>query len=104
MDKEITFLFDKDPDYKVIAANGAWGGVTPRGEIKFDLFFENVDTPDELTYMTTPDGLGPEISRQPAGSTIVREVLMGVVMTPENAENLGRWLIEKAGMARKKKS
>ncbi|WP_028973132.1 hypothetical protein [Spirochaeta cellobiosiphila] len=103
MDKEITFEFVKDPDYKMIAINGAWGGVTPRGEIKFDLFFEHVDFPEEVSYMTTPDGLGPEVSRDPVKSSIIREVMMGIVMTPENAANLGHWLIEKSNQATPKK-
>ena len=102
MEKEITFQFEKDPEYHVITANGAWGGLTPRGELKFDLFFEHIDLPDEITYMATPDGLGPETSRTPNPAPITREALIGVVMTPENAENLGRWLIEKVSVLKKK--
>lgn len=101
MEKEITFQFEKDPEYRIITANGAWGGITPRGELKFDLFFEHVDLPEEITYMATPDGLGPEISRTPNPAPITREALIGVVMTPENAENLGRWLLEKTSVLRK---
>lgn len=102
MDKEITFRFEKDPEYRVVTANGAWGGITPRGDMKFDLFFEHIDLPEEINYMATPDGLGPETSRNPTPAPITREVLIGVVMTPENAENLGRWLLEKVGQYKKK--
>jgi hypothetical protein len=35
---------------------------------------------------------------------ITREALLAVVMTTENAENLGRWLLEKVGQQRKKEA
>ncbi len=104
MDREIIFRFERDPEYRIITANGAWGGITPRGELMFDLFFEHIDLPEEVTYMATPDGLGPESSRSPNPTPIVRDALVGVVMTPENAENLGRWIIEKVSMLKQKDS
>ncbi|NNM67993.1 MAG: hypothetical protein HKM06_08295 [Spirochaetales bacterium] len=102
MDKEITFQFKKDPGYRLVVANGAWGGLTPRGEVKFDLFFEHIDLPDEITYMSTPDGLGPETERAPFPAPIKRDTLVGIVMTVENAENFARWLLEKVQQYRKK--
>lgn len=104
MDKEITFRFDRDPEYRVVVANGAWGGPTPRGEIMFDLFFEHADVPEEISYMATPDGLGPEVARTPQTNYIIRDALVGVVMTPENAESLGRWLLEKVSLLKTKPS
>ena len=104
VEKEITFQFERDPEYRVITTNGAWGGITPRGEMKFDLFFEHIDLPEEITYLATPDGLGPEVKRSPSPAPISRVAMAGVVMTPENAENLGRWLIEKVAQFKKKTS
>ena len=104
MSREITFQFDKDPDYRVIVANGAWGGVTPRGEFKFDLFFEHIDMPDEISYMATPDGLGPETNRTPSPTPFSRDALVGVVMTVENAESLGKWILEKVGQVKKQRA
>jgi hypothetical protein len=102
MSREITFQFERDPDYRVIVANGAWGGITPRGEFKFDLFFEHVDTPEEISYMATPDGLGPETNRSPNPTPFTREALVGVVMTVENAESLGKWILEKVSQAKQR--
>ncbi len=104
MDKEITFRFVRSANYHIVVANGAWGGMTPRGELKFDLFFEHVELPEAISYLSTPDGLGPEVSRTPAVTPITREALIAVVMTTENAENLGRWLLEKVGQQRKKEA
>lgn len=101
MDKEITFRFEKDPDYRIITSNGAWGGITPRGEVCFDLYFEHLDTPEEITYMATPDGLGPELRREPDTQDIVREAMVGVVMTVDNAESLARWLLEKVALVKR---
>lgn len=98
----ITFQFERDPEYRVIAVNGAWGGLSPRGELMFDLFFEHADLPEEITYMETPDGLGPELSRVPERQAIIRDAMVGVVMTPENAESLARWLLEKVNLFKSK--
>lgn len=101
MNKEITFRFEKDPEYRIIVANGAWGGITPRGELNFDLFFEHVETPEEISYMTTPDGLGPEVHREPQPAPITREAMVGVVMTVDNAENFAKWILEKVSLVKK---
>lgn len=100
MDKEIGFRFERDPEYRIVIANGAWGGITPRGELMFDLFFEHLEMPEEIYYMTTPEGLGPESRRVPDPLLIIREALVGVVMTPENAESLAHWILEHVRMYR----
>lgn len=101
MEREIGFRFERDPDYRVITVNGAWGGLTPRGELMFDLFLEHLELPEEIHYMATPDGLGPESRRIPEPPLFVREVMVGVVMTPDNAESLARWILEKVSSIRR---
>lgn len=102
MSKEINFVFEKDPDYRIVPANGAWGGVTSRGDINFDLFFEHIDTPEDVAYMATPDGLGPEVKRTPEQTPIKREIFFGVVMNVDSAENFGKWLLEKVKLVRQR--
>lgn len=72
------------------------GGATPRGDIKVDLFHESQSLPEEITQPLTPDGkLGRERKHTPPG-TLQRTVLVGMVLTPEQAESIGRWLQERA--------
>jgi len=91
--RTITYKYERHPDYRIVYANGAVGGVTPRGEILFDLFIEFVGIPDETVHSITPDGLGPEIERKPESPPFTRQSQMGVVMTPGQAKSLGYWLI-----------
>ena len=101
--KTITYTYERHPDYRIVYANGAVGGVTPRGEILYDLFIEFVGVPEETVHSVTPDGLGPEIGRKPEAPPFTRQSQIGVVMTPGQAKSLGYWLINQVeNMERKK--
>ena len=94
--KNITFRFEKDEDYRLIPVNGVWGGATPRSDILVDLFHESYTLPEVVTHAVTPGGqLGEEVERIPKGE-IRRKVLVGMVLTAEQAESIGHWLVEKA--------
>jgi hypothetical protein len=100
--KNITFCFQQDEDYRLIPVNAVWGGVTPRGDIKVDLCHESEAQPEVVTHEVRPDStLGKEIKRTPSPS-IERTVLVGMVLVPEHAESIGRWLQDKAREARER--
>ena len=93
---KITFCFKKDENYRLIPVNGVWGGPTPRGDIRVDLFHESLSLPEVITQAVTPDAkLGKELERTPA-NTVQRNVMVGMILTAEQAESIGRWLQEKA--------
>jgi hypothetical protein len=46
--------------------------------------------------------LGPETNRSPNPTPFTREALVGVVMTVENAESLGKWILEKVSQAKQR--
>ena len=92
--QRVVFGYDRDPEYRVIFANGAQGGVTPKGEYTFDLFFEHARAPDKVVHSITPDGLGPEVEHSPPMPQVVRDLLVGVVMTPAGAKSLAHWILE----------
>lgn len=96
---EVVFDYQFSPSFRVIAANGAHGGVTGRGDLRFDLFVESPSIPDEVIHSVTPDGLGPEIGRDPEGRRVTRELQVGVVMQLEQAKSFGRWLLERVSAA-----
>ncbi|MBN1686303.1 MAG: hypothetical protein JW852_06585 [Spirochaetales bacterium] len=101
--RTVTYTYERHPDYHIVYANGAVGGVTPRGEVLFDLFIEFVGIPDETVHSVTPDGLGPEIGRKPESPPFTRQSQIGVVMNPGQAKSLGYWLINQVeNMERKR--
>lgn len=96
---EVVFEYQLSPSYRVVAANGAHGGVTGRGDLRFDLFVESPTVPDEVVHSVTPDGLGPETGRSPEGRRITRELQVGVVMQLDQAKSFARWLLERVSLA-----
>ena len=99
---KITFRFEKDEDYRLIPVNGVWGGATPRSDILVNLFHESYTLPEVVTHAVTPGGeLGGEVKRTPKGE-IHRKVLVGMVLTAEQAESIGRWLLERAREVRER--
>ena len=100
--KTVTYKYTRHPDYRLTYANGAIGGTTPRGDIKFDLFIEFLDNPDESVHSITPDGLGPEIQRTPSAPPLNRESQVGVIMDPSQAKSLAYWLLAQVKAVEKK--
>jgi hypothetical protein len=93
--KEIVFRHTQAPDFRTVAANGVHGGVTGRGDFRFDFFVEYTDLPETVTHSVTPDGLGPQIDRTPERPDVIRESQVSVVMHIEQARNLARWILER---------
>jgi len=102
--RSITFHYQKHPDYRVTYANGALGGTTPRGDIKFDLFIEYVEAPERTTHSMTPDGLGPETGKYPESPIFMRQSQVGVIMSPAQARSLAYWLMNQVDTLEKRNS
>ena len=106
MDKEpqedlVKFVFVKSPDYRTIAASGVWGGVTPQGQLKLDLFVDSVVTPEFITHNIRKDGrLGEEIERAPSGRIVTRELQIGVLLTVNVAEIIANWILARVQEAK----
>jgi hypothetical protein len=95
-DRQVKFVLTRAADYRIVAANGVWGGVTSRGDFRADFFVESVMTPESVSHLVNPDGkLGRELSRVPSERPYVRELQVGLVLTLEHAESIGRWLVDK---------
>ena len=95
MSKEIKIYFSKAKDYKIIPANGAWGGISPEGSIIFDLFIEKNELPDYIE-LEINDGKGKAKEINKKKKKIVRESQIGIVLKPDIAYSIGEWLIDKA--------
>jgi len=95
--ESFTVEFTKSDGYRLIAATGAWGGVSPNGEIVFDLYIERRRNPESIT-IEVEDGEQVGEERHPKPQPFERESQIGVVVRPDIARAIGEFLI---GMADK---
>ncbi len=97
-EQQVTIVHRIDDDYRVLAVNGAWGGPTPRGDIRVELFREAAQIPEKYVHRLEGGQLGEQLEPHPTPA-FERVVLVGLMLTPEQAENLGVWLQKHARQA-----
>jgi hypothetical protein len=92
---QVRFDFIKSNAFRVVHADGIWGGPTPNGLLLMAFFNERVSIPTQVTHAVKPDGsLGPETERI-RRSAIVREVEVAVMLNPHVARSIRDWLTDK---------
>ena len=92
---KVDMHFIKSNYFRVIHADGAWGGTTPAGNIGMTFYSERSPIPTRLVHKITPDGkLGGELSRT-VRKGIVREAEVQVVLSVGVAKALISWLENK---------
>jgi hypothetical protein len=96
--KEIRFLYRRARDYRVIAANGAWGGVAANGVVAMDLYVERDAQPEAVVRQVEGLHLGPEepSPSEPGVQRVERESQVGVLLTADTARAVGKWLLDQA--------
>ena len=93
--KLIEFDYIKSTSFRVVYADGVWGGLTPRGLIAMSFFSERHPIPKKLVHEITDEGtLGKESSRE-SRAGIIREVDVEVLMDLAMAKSFRSWLDEK---------
>jgi hypothetical protein len=95
--KEIAFDFIKSNYFRVIRADGAFGGLAPTGAIHMGIYSERHPIPQKIFHEVQAVGqagqLGPEITAKRQGrKAIVREMEVDVVLEIAQAMVLRRWL------------
>jgi hypothetical protein len=95
----LQFEYIKSNFFRVIHADGAWGGLTPQVKIQISFYSERTPIPNTIVQELGGDGaLGKEIRRE-SKVGIIREVESSVVMDVAVAQELVRWLQEKIDQA-----
>lgn len=95
-DRDVTISYPASNDYKTLYANGAYGGITPDGtEFKLDLYQEYLQPIDSEIRQVHGVKMGDVVGRRPATLGIIRERVVGVVMTLDKAEILASWMLNK---------
>ncbi len=90
--EQIEYHYLKSNFFRVVHADGAFGGITPRGYIHFSLFNERGPIPKKTVREIREDGtLSPQtIKKSKAG--VVREIEIDVVLDKDAAVHLHSWL------------
>ena len=101
----ISISFEKSPQHFSAPVNGAWGGLTPDGQEVVAALYQERGTIPDIIEVEVEEGLadlsqGERISR----GDILREVQATFVMSPEAAQRIGEWLLEKSQQAREQES
>jgi hypothetical protein len=96
--KEIGFDFIKSNFFRVIHADGAFGGLTPNGNIHMGIYSERMPFPQKIVHSleSAPAGqqkLGPEImDRREGRKAAIRELEVGIVLNIAQAIVLRKWI------------
>lgn len=104
-DSPVTVKFDfiKSSLFRVVHADGIFGGMTPKGDIFMSFFSERFPIPTSVVHELKPSGeLGPEVRSEREGRKgLLREVEVGVYCDLEVAKAVHKWLAEKIADAEK---
>ena len=108
---EIVFHFVEDRDCRTYYANGAFGGVSPKGEIVVNFLVDHAPLPVLEANQVEADGaMGPQTRREERyGSAsdpesvlhAERRVVARVVMHPGVAQSVAQWLSGQVDLALK---
>lgn len=92
--KKLQFHLIKSKLYRVVHADGVYGGVTPNLNVHMSFFSERTPLPKRLAYEILEDGdIGQEdTSLRKAKRGIVREMEVGVLLDYGTAIALRAWL------------
>ncbi len=99
--EDITFHYIKSNFFRVIRVDGAYGGLSPHGDIHMAVYNQRQPIPVQTTNLITPDGKLGDESGKVAREGIVREVEVDINCSPSVARTLAKWLIEKADLVDK---
>ncbi len=93
---QIAFDYIKGNYFRVAHADGVIGGLTPSGNVHMAFYSERGPIPQKEVHAVLPDGsLGEVLSdRMVVRPGIIREMDIDIVMSPDVAKNILRWLTE----------
>lgn len=96
-DKKIRIEYMKSNLFRVVHADGAFGGTSPRLQLFMTFYSERFPIPKVLTYQPTSTGApGHEVMEERESKEgIIREVEVGVLLDLPAAKTFAVWLNEK---------
>lgn len=88
---KIKYAYSKD--YKTVPVSGAIATITPQGLIQCEIFTEKPDILNDFTLEVDESGKANEKPQEVR--TIVRELHVSMIITPNIARSIGELLINK---------
>lgn len=90
----VKFIHKFPDDYRIVPANGAWGGISPRGDLLMHFFVEHTAVPEIEIKSLNEDGTlaSKKIKNE---IEVVRDMQFGVMLTVEQANSLAYWILDK---------
>jgi hypothetical protein len=100
---KIKFDYIKNHLFRVVHADGVWGGVTPNSHLFMSFWSERPPIPKQMVFPVTSAGdVGAELRAERQGrDSIFREVEVGVMMDLSTARSFLEWLKERIAIAEK---
>jgi hypothetical protein len=93
--QQVSFDYIKSNEFRVIHADGAHGGITPRGDaIQMAIYSERRPIPKRETYRLE-NGKLTDLQHVDLRDAFVREVEVELLLSTEVAKSLAAWLNEK---------
>lgn len=97
--KAVSVIYTEHPGKPTIPATGAYGGLTgDGGSVVLHLYTEYSSVPAAVR-LELAEGKAPNETSIAVKSDGVREIQATIVMSPEAAQSIGRFLIDKAKIA-----
>jgi hypothetical protein len=92
--KTIKIDYIKSSQFRVVHADGVFGGITPRGNIHLDIWSERPPIPQQVVHEIAENALGDESvgERRIRDADMIREVEIGIVMDLSLAKATVGWL------------
>jgi hypothetical protein len=87
---EVEIIFEKSPQYRVIHADGAWGGLTAQLGLHLGFYSEFRQPPESITYSLEKDQ--PIEKVRTGREAVVRHVEVEVAFSLQTAQSLRDWL------------
>ncbi len=93
-DFDVRIRYGKASDYRRVSVTGVCGGAIPSGGVLCDFFVEVPAHPEELHLKL--EGIRPvaESPSYPEGEHYLRELQVGMILTPQVAKSIGQWMIK----------
>ncbi len=94
-ERSVKFRYIFSKDYNPVYCNGAYGGISPQGDIVANFFLERLPLPNFVTNSINSDGtLSGNISKDPEDldNTFIRYVTNGIVLNEVGARAIYEWL------------
>lgn len=96
------FLYIKPEKYEPVYVNGIFGGITPRGELLCNFFYEYHDVPKEDNYDIEDGKLKTDKSVQiqrikTESSEVIyrRDLRVALIIPAHQVSNMANWMLDK---------